>query len=245
MSCLASLAQGTASPRSAGLTAAPACGWSSGLPPLAVPAGIGPAPATVLLLALTEGHRKVCEDFPDLQGGPRAGPARTHDRPGEQVPIGSASQTPGQSHQRISPGRCCQGKPCPVLGQRDGQAPDHPHHGSIAVPPAEGAEMGRVRPSGVRRDVVPSPKDAHRRAPAGQPPVDGIQRDAALRPVGHPLPRLQRRRKRGALPAGPTGRGGPHRRTPPPIPAPSGVGAVGRRDVMPLPNPPRGLSVSS
>ena len=54
---------------------------------------------------------------------------------------------------------------------------------------------------------------------------------ATLRSRGR-LPRLQELRKRGALPAGPTGRGGPHRRTP----------AV-RRDVMALPNPPRGLCV--
>jgi hypothetical protein len=75
--------------------------------------------------------------------------------------------------------------------------------------------------------------DAYRQADT---PRRGIWADmppATLRSRGR-LPRLQEGRKRGALPAGPTERGGPHRRTP----------AV-RRDVMALSNPPRGLCVPS
>jgi hypothetical protein len=62
----------------------------------------------------------------------------------------------------------------------------------------------------------------------------GVLLAANLRSRGR-LPRLQKDdRKRGALPAGPTGRGGPQ---------PTCVRA--RRDAMALPNPPRGLSVHS
>jgi four helix bundle protein len=75
--------------------------------------------------------------------------------------------------------------------------------------------------------------DAYRQADT---PRRGIWADmppATLRSRGR-LPRLQEGRKRGALPAGPTERGGPHRRTP----------AV-RRDVMALSNSPRGLCLFS